>query len=558
MRKGLVTLGVVALVLAVSPSFAEAPILSCLPDLVVSDYDEGGQTADTDMFVFSDAIDLDDLVSDADTPDDQLRWSGIDPSGEIEINGIMLDDPAVDTLDPGAQDLRAVSALATVRNAAWDTTPPGAGTSTDAFVEMYVSDATTVTQGTMKVTTVDTDGSAGSQGDAVLPPAVANYGFDSGAEGWNWFEIPSLNIPTHSAGGGALTMTEAATHDNIVFGAYESPQDPALAVAPKLGCIQAARYQMGSTSATGAQNPGFRLPGATVHVIDAGGGSWVPDFASLDYNSLDQVQYGTIDFIMGGGEYGSRVPGAGQEYSVMCFPRQIAENLLSDDLNSPVVHYFSADMLDLEGQVENDAGTLTVDTVTVESIDRPEIGTGTAVPELTFATADFGTGWSTGQKALDGTSIQGTVTATADATGLTIDVGTQAGNFEVWCEHTAGVALDVGRTYRIAFWLTSDEQPGSNAGPLVRVNVDSSAFIYNTVKELKGGSLLCRLTDQPSLMEIWMVAPSEKASTAGMTEEMKLKFSSYQGDNTAPQWPVPTTVEGTVAVTAIDSEVFDW
>jgi hypothetical protein len=558
MRKGLVTLGVVALVLAVSPSFAEAPILSCLPDIVVSDLGLGGQTADTDMFIFSDAISLDEHVSDADTPDSDLRWSGIDPSLAIEINGIMLDNAGVDTLDPGASDLRLVSALATIRNATWDAAPPGAGSTDETIIELYVSDATTVTQGSMKITTVDTDGTSTSQGNAVLPPAVANYTFDAGAEGWNWFEIVGLNIPTHSATGGALSMTEAATHDDIVFGAYESPQSPTLAVMPKLGCVQAARYQIGSTSATDSQCPGFRLRAATVHVIDVGGGVWQPDFSSLDFNSLDQVQYGTIDFIIGIGDYGSRIPGAGQEYSVMAYPRQIAENLLSDNPVSPVIHYFTVDLLDLEGSVENDAGTLAVDSIVVESIDRPEIGTGTAVPGMTFATADFATGWTAGTKALDGTSIQGSLTATANASGLTIDVGTQAGNFEAWCESTAGATTEVGRTYRMAFWCTSTEQPGGNAGPLVRVNLDSSAFIWNAVKELKGGSLLCRLTDTPSLMELWAVAPSEKASTPGLTEEMKLKFSSYQGPNTAPSWPVQTTVEGVVAVTSIDTEVFDY
>jgi hypothetical protein len=562
MRKGLVTLGVVALVLAVSPSFAEAPILSCLPDIVVSDLGLGGQTADTDMFIFSDAVNLDDLVFDADTADDQLRWSGIDPAGEIEINGIMLDNAGVDTLNPGASDLRDVSALATIRNATWDAAPPGAGTTGETIIELYVSDATTVTQGSMKITTVDTDGTTGSQADAVLPPVVANYTFDSGAEGWNWFEEPAWIIPTHSATGGALTMTEPATHDSIVFGAYESPQDPALAVMPKLGCIQAARYQIASSgSASPAATPGFRLRGASVHVIDVGGGVWQPDFGSLDFNSLDQVQYGTIDFIMNapGGDYDGRVPGAGQEYSVMCFPRQIAENLLSDNAASPVIHYFSADLLDLEGGVEFDSGTLSVDSIVVESIDRPEIGTGTAVPGMTFATADFASGWATGTKALlPPAPIAGSVTPTATASGLAIDVGTQAGMFEAWCENTAGAAIEPGRTYRMAFWCTSTEQPGSNAGPLVRVNLDSSAFIWSAVKELKGGSLLCRLNDQPSLMELWAVAPSEKASTPGQTEPMKLKFSSYQADNSVPAWPVQTTVEGTVAVTSIDTEVFDY
>lgn len=562
MRKGLVTLGVVALVLAVSPSFAEAPILSCLPDLVVSDLDLAGQTADTDMFVFSNAVSFDELVHDADTPDNQLRWSGIDPEGAIEINGIMLNDPLVDTLDPGASDLRAVSDMATVRHATWDAAPPGAGSTTETIIELYVSDGTTVTQGSMKITTVDTDGSAGSQGDAVLPPVVASFTFDAGAEGWNWFQITGITAPSHAAAGGALTITEAAgVKPDIVYGAYESPQDPAVAVTPKLGCIQRARYQIASTGhATAAACPGFRLRAATVHVIDAGGGTWTPDFANLDYTSLDQVYYSTLNFIMNNGQYDGRVPGAGQEYTVMLYPRQISENLLSDDPNSPVVHYFTLDLLDLEAASDGDGGTLSLDSVMVDSIDRPEIGTGTAVPALSFATADFGSGaWSAGVQPLPPGPMDAVgLTATATAAGLTIDV--QVGNefFDAYAEHTNGVAIEPGRTYRLAFMCTSDEQPGGNVGPLVRTSLDSSNFVWNAFKELSGGSLLARLTDTPSLMELWLVAPSENSSTPGLTEPMKPKFNSYQGENSTPSWPQTSVVAGTVSCTSIDTEVFDW
>jgi hypothetical protein len=558
MRKGLVTLGVVALVLAVSPGFAEAPILSCLPDVTVTDNDLGGQTADTDMFIFSNALAFDEYVDDADTTDSALRWSGIDPAGTIAINGIMLDNPGVDTLNPGAADLRDVSDMMTISNEAWNAAPPGAGSTTETIIELYVSDATTVTQGSMKITTVDTDGTGAN--DAVLPATVANYGFDAGAEGWNWFEIAALEIPTHSATGGALQMTENAGHTNIVFGAYESPQDPAAAVMPSLGCVFRARYSISSSGhSTAAQCPGFRLRGATVHVIDAGGGVWAPDFASFDFNSLDQVQYSTLDFAIVSGDFDSRTPGAGQDYFLMLYPRQASEMLLSTDPASPVVHYFSADLLDLEGAVENDQGTLAVGSVVIDAIDRPDIGAGTAVPQLSFATADFASGWTAATKLLPPGPIDDVgLTATANASGLTINV--EPGNefFEAYCEHTAGEVLEPGRTYRVAFTCTSDEQPGGNVGPAVRVNLDSSRFVWNAIKELKGGSLLARLSADPTLMELWAVAPAELGSTPGLTEPMKPKFMSYQGENSTPQWPFQQVVAGTVACTEIVTEVFDW
>jgi hypothetical protein len=452
--------------------------------------------------------------------------------------------------------------MATFENAAYNAAPPGAGNTTETIIELYVSDATTVTQGSMKITTVDTDGTSTSQDDAVLPPIVSSFSFDSGGEGWTWFDIPSPDLisPAHAASGGALTITEATGHTSIVFGGWESPKDPTVAVMPKLGCVFAVRYQMASSGhATPALCPGFRMRGATTHVIDAGGGVWQPDFANLDSNSLDQVFYGTIDFMMASGDFDERVPGAGKEFTMMIFPRQVSEMLLSDDPNSPVIHYFSIDMLDLEGSVDADHGTLTIDSVMVEAIDRPEIGTtGTAVPGLSFATADFGAGWTAGTTTLPPGPIQDTgLSATATASGLAIDV--QPGNefFVAFCEAVTGETTIPGQTYRVAFWCTSDEQPGT-PGPLVRTSLDSSRFIWNALKELPGGALLAHLTDTPDLMELWLVAPTEMASTPGLTEPMKLKFSSFQGENTTASWPQTNPVQGLATCTQIDTESFDW
>jgi len=561
MRKGLVTLGVVALVLAVSSSFAEAPLLSCLPDIVISDVEQNSQTVDSNLFIFSDAIDLDEYVNDADTPTTALRWSFIESGSQtIEINGI-LSNPAVDTLDPGVDDIRAVSNMASFKNVAWYGTGQSVGATTEVMIEMYVSDVTTVTHQTIKVTTVDTGPTSPTvgPGDEVARAVQANYGFTVGAEGWVWFEQTNQWIAAapHTASGGKLNITEPAVHTLIIFGAYESPKDPTVAVKPKLGCIMRARYQIAASGvASPTASPGFRLRGATVHVSNAGG-TWEPNFASEDYNSLDQVQYGTINFIMGSGDFDSRVPGTGQEYALLVFPRQVSEMLLSTDPTEPVINYFSCDLLDLEGMTETDAGTLEIDSVVIDGIDRPELGAGTAVPELSFTGTDFSSGWTTGKKGLPpGTLNDVGLVASADATGLTITVAPGNEFFEAFCEKTAGVSLTPGRYYRLAFFVTSSEAPGGDEGPKVRCNLDSENFVYNALKELQGGSLLARLTSTPSLMELWVVAPSQKGAT-GLTEGMKPKFSSYLGANVA-SWPFNRTVSGTVKVTAIQTEVFDF
>jgi hypothetical protein len=50
MRKGLVvTLGVVALIFVVSPSFALAPLITCIPDITISDVEQNAATVDNNI-----------------------------------------------------------------------------------------------------------------------------------------------------------------------------------------------------------------------------------------------------------------------------------------------------------------------------------------------------------------------------------------------------------------------------------------------------------------------------------------------------------------------------
>jgi hypothetical protein len=545
---------VVALVLAVSPGFTEAPILTCLPDVVISDVEQNSQTADSNLFVFSDALLFDELVEDADTSDSILRWSGIDPSNAISINGITLDNPGVNTLEPGAADLRAAAATASFRDEAWIATPPStAGQTKETLITLYVSDGTTVSDGVMKVISVNSVDNTGAADEVVAVP-LATFDFASTVQGWGWFAVPAVLVEAaHAYASGALTITETAAVGSVVFGAWESPQNPSVAVAPKLGCIMRARYRISSSGvASATASPGLRLRGATVRVMDSGGGVWIPDFLTMDYNSLDQVQVTTVNFVMGA-DYANRVPAAtGTDYNLYVFPRQVAEALESPDPANPVVHYFTADLLDTDA--EGDGGTYRIESVQIDGIDRPELGAGTAVPALTFSS--FATGWTAGIQPLPGGTMNSTgLVASAGAT-LVIDVASGNQYFIAFAEHTAGVTLDAGRIYRLAFSMTSDEVPGGDEGPKVRVNVDSSAFLWNANKELQGGALLARLTSTPSLMELWIEAPAAKVSTPGLTEPMKPKINSYLALNVA-SWPFNRVVSGRIECTALETEVFD-
>jgi hypothetical protein len=450
--------------------------------------------------------------------------------------------------------------LITVVNAAWYGIDPGAdGETTEATIEMYVSDGTTLSSQLMTITTVNTlTNDPSGQGDEVLPAMLKTYPFTSDEEGWTWFEFGAPFVaPDHAAPGGAITMTEQPNPTGIVFGGWESPRDPATALRPKVGCIMRARYQM-TSSQTDENSPGYRMRGLTSHVAQVGG-SWEQIFDNPDKNSLDQAFFSTLNFAFQTLEPGliSRIPGPdpGQEYVLMVYPRQVPEMLLADD----VVTYVTCDLLDLEAGLDNDSGTLSILSVEVDGIDRPEIGAGTAVAEMSFT--DFSTGWRTEIKSLgtdSPTDPENHVGLSATAgTDLTIVVASGNAHFEAITEMETGVALESGRTYRLAFTCTSTETPSGDAGPLVRTNVTSEFFAYTAVKELEGGSLLARLSSTPSLMELWVEAPSDIG--AGLTEGMKAQFISYQASNpTGGFWPFFREVSGTVVCTQIEAEVFDW
>jgi hypothetical protein len=560
MRKGLVTLGVVALVLAVSPSFAEAPILSCLPDVVISDAEENSQTADYNLFIFSKALNLDEYVQDGDTPVDTLRWAGFDSNDLITINGIRLNDPnAITVLEPGASDLRAVAQEATFVNHVWygDTgaTSPSAGAVSETFIEINVSDGTTSGQGTMKVTTVNATMDVGDP-DAVLPVEQQSFDFAADEQGWKWFDITTTDISPagHGHAAGALTMTEPTAHTTIIFGGWESPQDPADAVTPKMGCIMRARFQIASDQAVAADNPGMRFRALTFHVVDAGGGNWGVDFLNKDTTSNDWVQYGTIGFIMGSGDYDSRVPGTGSEYTLLTYPLQVADTLLSEEPGSPVIVYFAGDMLDLEGAIETDSGTYSIDSVVIDGIDRPDMGAGTTIAGM--STADFSTGWIRGAKPIPpATTVRSDMANLGTDMTITVNVGEE--RFEAFTEQETGVPLVPGQYVRVAFTVTSTEAPTGDQGPTCSVGVTSSAFLYTAQQTLTGGGLFSHLSSTPTVMEVWLVAPTEKASTPGQTEEMKALFKSFLETNSVPQFPSGRFVSGTITCSEVQTEAFE-
>lgn len=557
MRKGfIVTLGVVALVLAVSPGFAVAPIISCIPDIIVSDIEDNTQTDDVNFFVFSNALDLDEYVQDSDTTDvTTLRWSFIETSGNaIMINGI-LSDPGVNIVEPGASNIRSGTGEITVQNVAWTTgAPPWAdpgAASMQSTVELYVSDGTNTDSTTIMIETVNdstgpyNDGTA----DGLRLATVRSWPFDTGDEGFGWFDgAPVFIAPAHghNAATGALDMTESMPHSSIVFGAYESPQNPALAAKPSLGCILRARYTMRSDPDS-ALCPGFRMRAIPTHVVDSGGGVWIPAFDNQDFNADFQVLYSTLDLFYLAG----RAPGAGQVYTVLSYPVQVST--LGD---ADMVTYFTCDLLDTDavGAIGNtDAGTLSLDGLVIDAMDSPAAGSGAAVPELTSSNF-LADGWTGTFGVID--MVQGNTAGMNVSIGQTISIIVASGNqwFDAYAEST-GAALTAGDYYRATFMVTSTEQDTGEFGPTVRASFISTAFVYSADHQIGGGGLLANFRSTAKPFEVWIQAPTEDPSTPGLTEPMKLKFESWL-TNSNTGWPFLQNVSGTIGLESVTTERF--
>jgi hypothetical protein len=566
MRKGLViTLGVVALVLVVSPGFATAPIISCVPDIVVSDF-EDFQTIDANLFIFADAIDLDAHVNDSDTTNMALlRWSFVQTTGPtIEINDIGSNSSG-NVVAPGAFDIRAISNLIDVRNVDWSPTtgtapfvgPPVGTTQADSLIELFVSDGSNTGSQMVTITSIDENGAG--PGDRLVPTPDKSYPFTSNAESWTQFTATNPGVVAdailafNAAAGGSLDMTEnvmpAPGNVEVVFGAWESPKDPAVASSPRFGCIQRTRFQVRS-SVDGATCPGFRTRAVTSHVVDSGvpAVGWIPDFVNRDTNSDLTVNYFTPDF----GYVAGREPGtAGKTYDMLAWPQQ-TDSLMTTSL----ITYVAADLLDLDRSFSDDSGTISVDQVDIDGVSRPVDGTGRAEPGLSF-NGNFDT-WP----ALPGTDpgigvIGGGVhvppvfTITAAEVALNVQAGA------AWFDAAAlssPVALDVGRYYRVTFTVSSSAIPSATEfGPTFRLGLVSSRFAYSVDKNLAGGGLLSIIGATQEPFEVWLQAPPAAGT---QTEAMSVRFQSWLlTQNTG--FPHNANVSGEIRCHAVVTESFD-
>jgi hypothetical protein len=549
---------VVALILAVSPGFAVAPIISCIPDVIISDVEQNAATEDNNFFIFSDALDLSELFTDNDTTDPvQIRWSFIQSSGpEITINGLASNTGSVRDPLP-AHNIWLVNQSATFRNEGWSpddgsTTwaDPGVA-SADSIIEMFVSDGVDTDSQEVIVTSVNdstvdyTDGTS----DGLVSQAQMTFDFASSDEDWAWYSEAALTEASHHVWtSGQLEMGKTVSDGVGVYGTWESDKNPATGVRPSIGCVLRARFTMSGT-ATGAASPGFRFRANWAKVAwNATFSIWALDLFNPDYNANSMLVFNTYDAF---GQVTHRSPEAGQVYTLLYYPEQTPT--LMDEADAVV--YLTADLYDLDayGPGGFDDGRLHVEQVEVDGFDRPERDPATSVPAL--CVTNFSSWTPNVSPILGGTaSDYAGVVVTPSASNVTISCTITDQTFDATCVSGAQ-QLESGRYYRSIFMMASTQTPGGNNGPLARCGFVSTTFVYSSDRELKGGGLYSALTSTPRDYETWTVAPSENAVGSGLTEPMQLRLESWLGANVDAFSGVNT--EGTITLSEVYTEVYD-
>jgi hypothetical protein len=246
MKKGFaLTLLTVAIALVqVSTTYATAPVVSYPGDLIIGDLEDPGTgSTSTNIFVAVDEINADLLVSD-DTPDNQIKWSYLSNSADIEINGVTSldsglmglgqDDPTSPRLanrldlnnddDGSANDPEDGNARTfTVRNVLLspnvanpgDTGPSGpAGIiHGPVTVTLFASDCTTFGQQVISVFTARGESDSFSGGG---PTELFTTSFLGNAQGWIGGPSPGFGGSV-SSGASGLCMIVPGPGDNLVL-----------------------------------------------------------------------------------------------------------------------------------------------------------------------------------------------------------------------------------------------------------------------------------------------------------------------------------------------------
>jgi hypothetical protein len=291
------TLLTVAVALLGFKAMATAPTITDIPDVIIGDAENG---TPSNIFVYPDAINLDNFVSDTDTTDGGIIWSYTGGGGTYLLNGIGpnagdLVSPAAGArlnnnanTDPRSSDSQARtitfrnnvhSPLASEPVTSGYTAAPTSETQT---VTLVASDSSTISSKSILVYTDDNgdDQTSGSGGIQIL-----TLDFTTGTNGWTQYStfISDGGTVGHAQNASGLCLTSSAG-GNIIAGWTSAPaynNNPANAfhtVALVNNAVYEFRMSVTSTAVSGrtpiwtlfVQNT-FDVYGAQAAFFDNGG-----------------------------------------------------------------------------------------------------------------------------------------------------------------------------------------------------------------------------------------------------------------------------------------------
>jgi len=275
MRKGFKSLLTVAVALLGLKAMAMAPTVSAIPDVIIGDAETG---SGANKFVYPNAINLKNLVTDDSTSAGAIAWTFSNPGGHYVLNAHssiqvgtpdLINPDAAHNIVTGSDDADSTDSdlfTVTFRNtnvsplpAAASYPDPGAsypaGVVTDGqAVTLIASDGSTTSQKSFMAYTVNDGNDALSGGGGAHVQAYTND-FTTGSNGWiHYTAVPGLDTAvTLTNGSNGLCADAAAQGANINGWASQATYTGANATYNTVSLVDNAVYRTRMTVSTTAQ-----------------------------------------------------------------------------------------------------------------------------------------------------------------------------------------------------------------------------------------------------------------------------------------------------------------
>jgi hypothetical protein len=564
MRKGL-TLALVAVVslLLVGTSFAEAPIFTDVPGvIVISDEAVDGQFETTGVLVYDEAA--------TDPQDDSLEWTFEEyNSGTIlEINGVgggagAINVGATMDVDDTTNNTGGVAAAVTAAYAGTSAADLLASAGMGTTITLSIDDGVNVTS--MDVLVCSIDGTVGST--AGVSTNQATYTDAASYTGWLGFQALNTNGLTESEDAGlsaglsvysnlphtsgiALEGAEDELIDAVLWSFYLEdftlPAGKMLRVATDVTAVN----NPNGDNVTDASDPlRHRVRFSQVQTHVASGGPIFHGSYSLVRDNPDDCDNNLSPF-----------GGALRAEMIVSPPVEVADAFNTDTYDL----YF--DMIDLGGDQINCLGGLVFSNTVVDTVDHPEAGSngylkayGTVespyvLDSVTTDTTVFDDEWGVviGELIV----VQGITGRTVTPAGSVIDwtqsgdaiaffMGTDVFGFGQW--DTPDAATDADKvTYGDSVWYrciyTISSNTTADQGPAMRIRLGNSWNAYNMTELETNATQMLSPTTSPTSYEVWFKGvASGLLDTQDVYNDIKIGFdvidlvpqtATYTMDNT--------------------------